>query len=263
MSAPALAPSSSLTVIRDDLVFTSARILADPNVATQAKVVAALLDDWSTVQTKQFDLWDAITKADALVAAADDNLDDFIPPFANAIRGLGGGDKNPTWNLFFKVTPYELAAPVLGDELEALRRWVQLLAKGGEPTLAAFKKPLEKLIAEADAAVKARTDAALANEHFRTKGGLAEFFVDMSKQRDGIAASIDAIAAKSKTLPRNYSSRFFRKRTTKVSAEEKAAKAAKKEAERQAKAEAEALVKAAQAKVKAAMAELKAAKKTK
>ena len=186
-----------------------------------------------------------------------------IPVFANAIRSLGGGDKSPTWNLFFKVTPYELAAPVLGNELEAMRRWVQLLAKGGEPALAAYKKPLEKLIAEADAAMKARTDAALANEHFRTKGGLAEFFTDMSKQRDGVAASIDAVAAKSKTLPRNYASRFFRKRTAKVSAEEKAAKAAKKEAERLAKVEAAAAVKAAQAKVKAAMAELKAAKNTK
>ena len=106
-----------------------------------------------------------------------------IPVFANAIRSLGGGDKSPTWHLFFKVTPYELAAPVLGNELEAMRRWVQLLAKGGEPALAAYKKPLEKLIAEADAAMKARTDAALANEHFRTKGGLAEFFTDRSKQR--------------------------------------------------------------------------------
>ena len=76
MSAPALAPSSSLTTFRDDLVFTCARLLADPNV-TLAKVLIALIGDWTMVQTKQFDLWDAITKADALVAAADDNLDDF------------------------------------------------------------------------------------------------------------------------------------------------------------------------------------------
>lgn len=263
MSAPALAPSSSLSVIRDDLVFTSSRLLADPNVAAVEKRIAALLEQWGIVSTKQFDLWDAITRADALVGASDDNLDDFIPVFANAIRGLGGGAKNPTWALFFKVTPHELAAPVLGNQLEAMRRWVQLLAKGGEPALAQYKKPLEKLIADADAAVKARSEAALANEHFRTKGGLAAFFSDVSKERDGVAASIDAIAAKSKTLPRNYAARFFRKRNGKVSAEEKAAKAAKKEAERQAKAQAEAAVKTAQAKVKAAMAELKAAKKTK
>ena len=62
---------------RDDLVFTCARLLADPNVSSLAKILIALIEDWTTVQSKQFDLWDAITKADALVAAADDNLDDF------------------------------------------------------------------------------------------------------------------------------------------------------------------------------------------
>ena len=77
MSAPALAPSSSLTTFRDDLVFTCARLLADPNVSSLAKVLIALIEDWTTVQTKQFDLWDAITKSEALVSAADDNLDDF------------------------------------------------------------------------------------------------------------------------------------------------------------------------------------------
>ena len=259
MSAPALSATSSLATFRDDLVFTSSRLLADPNVTTLEKRIAALLDDWSVVQTKQYALWDAISKADALVGTADDNLDDFIPTFANAIRTVAG-EKSPTWLLFFKVTPYELATPVLGNELEAMRRWVQLLGKGAEPTLSAFKKPLEKLIHDADAALKARTDAALANEQFRTNGGLAEFFLDMSKQRDGVAAAIDAIAAKSKTLPRNYAARFFRKRTAKVSVQEKTAKAAKKEAERQVKADAAAVVKAAQAKVKAAMAELRAAK---
>lgn len=260
MPAPALVSTSSLTAIREDLVFTEARLLADPNVASHAKAISGLLKDWETVQKQQFAHWDAITKGDALVGAADDNLDDFIPVFANAIRGTAG-EKSATWKLFFKVTPYEFAAPVLGNQLEAMRSWVKLLAKDKE--LGAHKKPLEKLIAEADAAVQARKNAALANEQFRTTGGLAEFLAKVSKTRDGVAAAIDGLAAKSATTSRHYTSRFFRSRTTKVSAEEKAAKAAKKEAEREAKAQAEAKVKAAQAKVKAAMAELKAAKKTK
>ena len=260
MPAPALALTSSLNAVREDLVFTDARLLADPNVASNAKTIQGILKDWEVVQRQQFAHWDAITKAEAQVAAADDNLDDFIPVFANSIRSTSG-EKSATWKLFFKITPYEFAAPVLGNQLEAMRRWVQLLAK--QPELAAHKKPLEKLIQGADAAVKARTEAALANEQFRTTGGLAKFFEKMSKTRDVVAASIDAIAAKSTALPRHYTARFFRSRTVKVSVEEKAAKAAKKEAERQAKAQAEVAVKAAQAKVKAAMAELKAAKKTK
>ena len=263
MSAPALSSTSSLHTLRDDLVFTSSRLLADPLAAALEKVMAGLLKEWSEVHTEQLQHWDAQAKAEALVGAADDNLDDFIPVFANAVRALPGGEKSATWSLFFKVPPYAIAAPVLGDELEAVRRWSQLLGKSKEASLTAHKKQLDKLIASADHATKARNDAALANQHFRTQGKLAAFFERVTKKRDGLAAELTTMATESETLPRNYASRFFRKRTTKVSAEEKAAKAAKKEAERQAKAQAEAAVKAAQAKVKAAMAELKAAKKTK
>lgn len=243
-------------------MFTSSRLLADPTAAPLEKTIASLLAEWVGVHSTQLKLWDAKAMAEALVAAADDNLDDFIPPFANAVRSLDGS-KGPTWDLFFKVAPYQIAAPVLGDGLAAVKRWSQLLGKSKVPSLKALKKPLDKLIDEADAAVKARTDAALANEHFRKEGALAEFVASVSKKRDGLAADLAAMAAKSAALPRNYASRFFRKRTTKASAEEKAAKAAKRAAEQQKKADTEAALKVAQAKVKAAMAELKAMKKAK
>jgi hypothetical protein len=261
MPAPAIPANTALTTIREDLIFTSSRLRADATAKPLEKAIALLLKEWTSVYATQLSLWDAQAEAEALIAAADDNLDDFIPLFANTMRGLACGEKSATWSLFFKVAPYEIAAPVLGDELAAVKRWSQLLGKSKEAQLTAHKKHLDKLIAEAEAAVKAREDAALANEHFRTKGALAAFVLDIAKKRDGLAADLGALAAKSGTLPRNYASRFFRKRATKVSAEEKALKAAKKAEEKQKKAEAEAAVKAAQAKVKAAMAELKAMRK--
>ena len=187
MSAPALSSTSSLSVIRDDLVYTASRLLADPNASSLEKVIAGLLLEWASVNTTQLQLWDDKSRADALVNAADDAIDDFITEFASTMRALPGGEKNPLWSLFFKVAPYQLAAPVLGDELEAVRRWSKLLAKPTDASLAAWKKPLDKLIAQADAAVKAREDAVLANEHFRTKGDLAAFFLNATKTRDGVA----------------------------------------------------------------------------
>jgi len=83
------------------------------------------------------------------------------------------------------------------------------------------------------------------------------------KKRDALAAALDSIAAADSAMPRNYSSRFFRHRTVKLSAEAKQARAAKKEADRKAKADAAIAVKAAQAKVKAALAELRAAQGSK
>ena len=263
MSAPALSPTSSLATIRDDLVFTSSRLLSDPSAKALEELIVGLLKEWSLVQNKQFKLWDDQAKADALIAAADDNLDDFIPVFAHAVRALPGGEKGPNWSLFFRVAPYEVAAPVLGGEVEAVRRWSTLLEKSNEPTLAAKKKALDKLISNAASAVTARDEAALAGEHFRSQGDLAKFFENATRTRDSIAAELTLIAAKSETLPRNYPSRFFRKRVNKLSAEEKAAKVVRKAEAKQRKTAAEAAIKAAQAKVKAAMVELKAMTKAK
>ena len=263
MPAPAIPANTALTTIREDLIFTSSRLRADATAKPLEKVIAQLLKEWPSVHATQLKLWDAMAEAEALIAAADDNLDDFIPVFASTVRGLPGGEKGAAWGLFFKVPPYQVAAPVLGEELAVVKRWSQLLGKSKEPSLRAHKERLDQLIADADTALQARADATLANEHFRTQGELAAFVLDVTKKRDALAADLDSLAAKSSTLPRNFASRFFRRRSTKVSAEEKALKAAKKAEEKQKKAEAAAAVKAAQAKVKAAIAELKAMKKAK
>ena len=263
MPAPAIPANTALTTIREDLIFTSSRLRADPTAKPSEKVIALLLKEWASVHATQLNLWDAQAEAESMIAAADDNLDDFIPLFANTMRGLPGGEKGAAWALFFKVAPYEIAAPVLGDELAAVKRWSQLLGKSKEAQLTAHKKHLDKLIAEAETAVKAREDAAIAGEHFRTQGALAAFVLNVAKKRDGLAADLGSLAANSSLLPRNYASRFFRRRNTKVSAEERALKAAKKLEAKQNKEEARAALKVAQAKVKAAMAELKAMKKAK
>jgi hypothetical protein len=251
----------ALPTLRDDLTFTKSRLAADPRAASQTKPVASLLGGWDAVHAEQLARWDAQAEAEARIAAADDALDDFIVAFAGRVRALPGGEKSDLWATYFKRPPHKLAAPVLGAELDAVRRWQKLLAKDKEPTLVAVKKQLDALVADADAAVAAQTDADAANEHFRNRGSLAAYLTKVRQTRDAVAAALDGLAAKDTSLPRGYSSRFFRRRTVKISAEEKQAKAAKREAERKAKEDAEALVKAAQAKVKAAIQELRAAQK--
>jgi hypothetical protein len=244
-------------------VFTLARLQADKTAAPHAKPIAALLAAWPTVHSTQLALWDAQTNAEARIASADDHLDDFVTVLAMQVRAQPGGEKGPRWGLYFKSPPHALAAPVLGDELAALRQWTKHLAKEKASALAALKENLDALIAEADAAVKAKADADAANEHFRARGDLAKFVASVTQKRDALAATLDALATQNPELPRGYSSRFFRHRAAKPSVEEKQARAARKEAARQKRVEAEAKVKAAQAKVKAALQELRAAKKPK
>jgi hypothetical protein len=259
MTAPIIPPSASLATVRDDLVFTKTLLIAE-KLTSQAKAIDGLLKDWGVIQSRQYALWDEITQAEALVAAADNALDDFIVSHSATIDAeTGKGKSSPVRALYFKVAPYELAAPVLGDELREMKRWQKLLSKEKLPRVSAGKKRLDALVKDADAAVKRRQDAEAENATFRATGDLASFFTKVQSTRDGVAADLDAMASKDESLPRGYGARFFRHRTIKVSVEEKQARAAKKEADRKAKADAQLKVQAARAKVKAALQELKAA----
>ena len=147
-----------------------------------------------------------------------------------------------------------------GDQLKTMHAWEKHLENASEASLKVLKKDLSALLKLADAATQARTDADVDNEHFRTRGDLAAYMTSVVKGRDAVCAALDTMAADDEAMPRSYSSRFFRGRTTKLSAEEKKARADKKLADKQARDAAKAAVAAAQAKVKAAIAELKAAK---
>lgn len=259
MTAPAIAPTASLATVRDDLVFTKTLLIAE-KLASQAKAIDGLLKDWDVVQSKQYALWDEVTQAEALVVAADNALDDFIVSHSLAIDAETSKAKSSAVRtLYFKVAPHELAAPVLGNELREMKRWQNLLSKEKLPKVAAGKKRLDVLVKDADAAVKRRQDAEAENARFRATGDLAKFLARVQSTRDGVAADLDAMAAKDQTLPRAYGARFFRHRTIKVSVEEKQTRAAKKEADRKAKADAQLKVQAARAKVKAALQDLKLA----
>lgn len=166
---------------------------------------------------------------------------------ARALRALPGGERGVEWKTDSKVAPSKLAAPVLGAQLATMRDWVRACEEK-EPSLAALKKRLAALIEAADAAATARKDANDANEAFRTGGELLTFIKAVITERDAAAAAID-LAAGNSALPRGYSSRFFRARTAKPSAEEKKAKSEKREADAKAKAEAKAKVAEAQAKM--------------
>lgn len=263
MTAPALPLTIALGTLRDEVTYTDSRLMVadDARVSALAKGFKPLLTKWDDVSKQQNALWDAQVRADARVAAADDNLDDFILDLARVLRALPQGEKGAEWKTYFKISPSKLATPVLGEQLSTMRDWVKKLAKEKEPTVAALKKRLAALIEAADAAVTARKDANDANETFRTRGELMAFIKAVIAERDSTAAAIDAIVAGNDALPRGYSSRFFRARTTKPSAEEKRAKAEKREADAKARAEAKVKVAEAQARMKAALAELRAAQK--
>ena len=72
---------------------------------------------WTAVNTTQLFLWDAQTRADALVSAADDTLDDLVDRFAGALGAVVSSKRDPRFTMYFKIAPSELKRPVLGGQL--------------------------------------------------------------------------------------------------------------------------------------------------
>ncbi len=250
MPAPALPATLSLQTCREELVFTQSRGLADPAAKDLVDPITQVLGAWADVHGQQLALWDAQTRADALVAAADDGLDGLVDRFVIALLSVVGQNREDSrYTLYFKVTPSALKQPVLGPELETLKGWSTVLATEKEPALAAFSKELKAGLKRAGEAIKARTKADADNDAFRKTGALATYFGDIATARDTLYLSLETRRVERKK-DRSWPNQFFRKRArAKPSGEGQAAKEAKlaeKKAHARAVAEAEAKVKAAQ-----------------
>ena len=228
MPAPQLPPDASLQSVRDDLVFTIARAGADPAAADGAPPLQALVDAWGAVVDRQLTLWDAQTRADALVAAADDRLDALVDRLSPALLILADQKRTDArYTLYFSVKPSELKRPVLGPQLETIRGWLTHLAAETDPTLKALAKDFQAAVKQAGDAVKARRSADADNDQFRAKGALAKYLDEVRKTRDAVYATLDARPAQQSALPRAFASGFFRHR--KPAAASEAAKAARAE----------------------------------
>jgi hypothetical protein len=260
MPAPKLPNTPSLETIRDELVFTQARCLADPDAKDLTADLKKRLAEWHDVHATQLELWDAQAIADARISAADDALDSFIDTFSGAMLAVVGQNRaDPRYALYFKAAPSDLKRPVLGAELDTLRGWAAHLAKETDPRLSGLSSQLKKALKAADEAVKARRKADAENEAFRKTGGLATYLADVQKTRDALYVALDARRIERKRA-RSWPDQAFRKRSAaKPTAAEKATREQRRAAE-QARREA---IAAAEAQVKAAQKALRDAKKTK
>lgn len=260
MSAPLLPARSSIPFLRQEVVFTRARLAARGNTKALAPAWVKFLKRVAEVDAQQNDVWDAETIADALVVAADTDLDDFIARFFRAVEEVAGGKKShPAYALYFSVPAYKLAAPVLGDELSAMHGWLRLAAKEKNDKLKTLLGELAPLVQAGDEAVTARDDAATTATAFRTTGGYADLVKEITTLRDATARSLEEIA-ESAGLGRGFARSFFRARPHKASEAEKAEKAAAREAEKKRKEEQKKALKDARDQVKAAIAGLKKVK---
>lgn len=208
-----LAPSAN---VQKEIITTWLLLEADPLVANLAVPYQTFYQQkWLSVVAQENELLVEAYRADAMVDVADHQLDDFVDELDPALLLIVGKDRSdPLYNYYFgKKRPHELKRPVLGDELETLRNFVDPLKTSPHGDLAALGEKLELMVARADTAVKRQQKAAETIKTFRTLGARSAAIDELNALRKSTAGTLSEMPHKypEKRLPVDYADRFFKR----------------------------------------------------
>jgi hypothetical protein len=224
-----------------------------------------LLEEWVPLYFATLALEDAVIRADQAILAIDDRCDQHVDAFNLALVVVVNQDRRaPHYTLYFKEKPSRIKRPVLGEELTTLRGWLPLLARETDPRLQPFHALFAQDVADADAALLARTAAEKALRHSRAVGEIARYFDRVERVRDDVYAQIEQFRAQHPELglPRGFAGQFFMKTPPRqLNEEQRRARAEAKARERAKKAEHKTKLRAARQRLREARRELAAFKR--
>lgn len=204
--------SESLLSVREELVYTKARIAKNEHARDLVAPVADLLSRWASVSQGQLDCWDAEVEAQAGVDEADDGLDDTVNAFDAELLHLEGQKRTtPRYRRYMSTPRNQIVRLGLGSEVEKTRAWPAALATEPEPSLKGFGTKLAACIATGDAALDERTQALGATATQRARE-IATFIDDVNAARRSLYGILTDRAAKL-GLPKNWPDRFFKHRS--------------------------------------------------
>ncbi len=208
-----LKPSLDLRDLLPILVFTRARLAADPAAAALVAPFDDLRAQWIVVHQQEIDLEAAIANCASKVTACDDDLDDFVKRFAPRLLAAAKDDrKSPLFKMFFGAQkPSLFARPTLGRQLASMANWVAPLKASQNPELASFGAELEPLIAAAKAAEAALAAAETSLDTFKISGARLVFLNHVNAARNTTRGALADIAYKRDDLglSSDYPDRFF------------------------------------------------------
>jgi len=220
MTLPTLPADSTVSTLREEVVYTHSRLLAHPFAAPHAPGFAAILADCAKVATDEVVLEDAVVIAQAKIDASDDALDSLVDALSNALLLENDNNRSaPEYVQYFgKKRPFEIKRPVLGDELETIRSWIPSLKASKSPTIHALGLQAEAYVATADAAVKAKSEADQALRVFRITGPRKHLIDAVNALRKATYGALAQLPhePQGKTLPVDFADAFFQHETAKT-----------------------------------------------
>jgi hypothetical protein len=215
MSVPYLDTDMSLEAVANHLVYSSARLKHDPNARDLVPPMAALIERCTKLRVDQWATSVAETEAQAGVDAADDEVDTTVADLELVLYTELRDRSHPTYRRYFVEAPSRVIAMGLESELNRVRPWIAYLAAEPNPALQAFADRVRTAVADGDAALDARRQAAHARANLRAID-IQRFFDDVNGARRSLYAQLTQRAVE-RDLDRHWPDRFFRHQSRKPS----------------------------------------------
>lgn len=208
-----IALTTSMSHLRDELIYTEARLMAEPLTADLAKGISQLIDNVEKIAAGQETLWRKEEAAQALSDACDDLLDDFVFSLEDHLKYTLRKEHNvresARFTLYFKKSPREIRRLGLRSQLPEMKTWANTLKGENEQTLKDLATELDTLIQKGDKTITQMDTLAAERNAYRTRT-IEPLIEEINSARTKLFATLIQ-RADANQKPRDYQERFFKK----------------------------------------------------
>lgn len=165
--------------LAEELFHTSSLLSAYPFLSAQAEQFEPFHAEWFGILQAQIALLRARREADARVINIDNYFDFLCTAISNQMLAENGNNRqDPTYRRYFGTVPAsKLKRPVLGEQLDEMRKWVpSLTSPESSLALQASGQQLGARVTEADEALRAQREAEQQEADFEV--GARKAFID-------------------------------------------------------------------------------------
>ena len=180
--------------------------------ALAAPLAVFIEQRWTPVLLTDLSLEYNLSDAAARMVYADVVLNGLVKKLDSLLLMLTGKNRGAAlYTMYFGAQrPFEVAAGILGPQLETMRGWVPLLKAASEPVLNTLGDEIKAAVDAADAAVSAKMAAENALLMFKATGDRAKMVADYNALRKGTYGELGKIKHQHPELPNDFADSFFR-----------------------------------------------------
>jgi hypothetical protein len=208
-----LANDTPLSFLKEEDDLTRSSLEANPLTAALAAPFATFITvTWQSVVQSEQALTYALALATAKVLHADSVLNELVHKLDSALLMLTGKDRTALLytRYFGEQRPFEVAAGILGPQLEKMRGWIPDLLASPQAILQGIGADIQAAVAGADAAAAAKLAAENAIEVFQTTGERAQAVSAYNALRKETYGELGKLRHQHSGLSKDFPDTFFR-----------------------------------------------------